>query len=152
MSLVGDNNNVHAEYSIPDSIKKNIPDYFYYALAGELASIFGPWILQKQAFPEFDDDGNEIENYSYYDLLSGSGGWVEAFFATCRKLDMMWLIEYWDSLGWYDSDIFDGEIESEIIERFCKVDVSQQHANCYYKYLCKMTRKEREGKKNEKTN
>ena len=157
MSLVGDNNNVRTKYYIPDSIKKNIPDYFYYALAGELVSIFGPWILLKQSFPEFDDDGDEIQpltegDRSYYDLNISSGGWYEAFIATCRKLDMMWLVEYWKKLSWYDEDVFNSEIESEIIERFCKVDVSQQHANCYYKYLSEVTRQEREDMENEKTN
>lgn len=121
MPIVGEGNNVHVEYKIPEEIKSRIPDYFYYAMAGELVSIFGPYILKK-----FE---------SQYDLDSGTGGWYEAFAMTCRKLNMAWLVEYWGNLPSYDSDIFDGLIEQEIIKRFCEKDHLQDHANCYYKYL-----------------
>jgi len=127
-------------YKIPKEIYSRIPDYFYYAMAGELVSIFGPHILEKVDYPEYDNDGNEISgdpdtDNSYYDLCSGTGGWNEAFEMTCKKLNMMWLNEYSNTLPWYDRDIFDGEIEYEIIERFCKKDHAEDHLNCYYKYL-----------------
>lgn len=148
MPIVGSKENVHVEYAIPEDIRSRIPDYFYYAMAGELVSIFGPQILQKKIGPEeYDGSGKEIgsltsEDRSYYDLDSSTGGWVEAFKTTCRKLHMMWLVDYWKTLEWYDSDIFDGEIEGEIIKRFCEKDHSQDHANCYYRYLCSVSEKE----------
>ena len=114
------------EYDIPQDIKSRIPNYFYYAMAGELASVFGPQILQ-----EIESD----EEDGYYDLASSTSGWHEAFKATCKKLDMMWLEDYWKTLEWYDADVFDGEIESEIINQFCKKNHDDDHANCYYKYL-----------------
>ena len=43
------------------------------------------------------------------------------------------------------SQIFDGEIESEIIKRFCEVEKS--NCNSYYKYLCEVSKKEDEEKK-----
>ena len=129
------------EYTIPKEIKNRIPDYFYYAMAGELVSVFGPYILEEQDYLEYDDEGNVIEPLSdtpctYYNLNSSTGGWIEAFKETCRKLDMMWLVDYWRTLEWYDSDLFDGEIEDEIVERFCKKDHFQESGNCYYMYLC----------------
>ena len=112
------------KYVIPKEIDDRIPEYFYYAMAGELVSIFGSYILEEQ-------DG-------YYDLYSGTGGWNEAFKATCRKLNMMWLDDYTKTLRWDEGDLFDGEIETEIINRFCKKDHYADHANCYYKYLCEI--------------
>lgn len=135
MPIVRNGDSVHVEYDIPEDIKSRIPDCFYIAMVGELVSIFGINIFQKIEYAEYDDNGEEIEA-SYYDLNSGTGGWHEAFKMTCRKLDMLWLIEYCRSLEWYDRDIFDGEIEGEIIKRCCEKDFGEDHANCYYKYLC----------------
>ena len=134
---------VYVEYKIPKEIDSRIPDYFYYAMAGELVSIFGPHILEKVDYPEYDDDGNQIPgdpnvDASYYDLASGTGGWYEAFKMTCKKLDMMWLMDYYKTLEWYDSDIFDGIIENRIIENYIEKDHINDHANCYYKYLCRI--------------
>ena len=123
MPIMEDDKGVYVEYSIPDDIKSRIPDYFYYAMAGELVSVFGPDVLKYEE--EIDD---------YY-LFSSTTGWGLAFKMTCKKLDMDWLWEYWRTLEWYDSDIFDGEIETEIIERFCKKDHGKDGANCYYDYL-----------------
>lgn len=125
MPIIEDGDDVRVEYSIPKDIKDNIPDYFYYAMAGELVSIFGLHILQKQSYKEDE----------WYDLETITNGWYEAFKAACRKLDMDWLLEYRNQLEWYDSDIFDGEIEKEIVEKFCKHNHMEDHANCYYKYL-----------------
>lgn len=135
MPIVKNGDNIYVGYHIPEDIKSRIPDYFYIAMAGELVSIYGIKILQKIEYSEYDDNGDKIE-YSYYDLDSSTGGWNEAFKATCRKLNMLWLIEYCHSLDWYDYDIFNGEIEGEIIKRCCEKDFGKVHANCYYRYLC----------------
>ena len=129
MPIVGNGENVHVEYSIPEEIKKKIPEEFYYAMGGELCAIGGPKIFEK-----FEED--------YYDLNSSTAGWVEAFKETCRKLDMKWLVDYWYTLEWYDSDIFDGEIEMEIIKRFCEKNMPS--ANPYYGYLIRKSDKEKQ--------
>ena len=143
MSIINFSEHVYVKYKIPKEIDSRIPEYFYYAMAGELVSIFGTWILEKQDYPEYDDDGNEIHgdlnvDGSYYDLNSSTGGWNEAFKMTCKKLDMMWLMDYYETLEWYDSDIFDGIIENRIIENYIEKDHMHDHANCYYKYLCQI--------------
>jgi hypothetical protein len=117
--------NLH--YHIPEEIENRIPEYFYIAMAGELCSIFGWQIFEKQE----DSYISEIE--PYYDLASSTGGWYEAFKATCKKLDMNWLLEYYRTLAWYDSDMFDGVIENRIITNFIEKD---DNANSYYRYLC----------------
>ena len=120
-------------YKIPEEIINRIPEYFYYAMAGELMSIYGIQLFELHKEDE-DDEG-------YYDLDSSTYGWNEAFKATCRKLDMWWLVEYYDTLDWYDGDLFDAEIEDEIIEIFCMKDGILEHPNCYYRYLCERSKK-----------
>lgn len=73
-----------------------------------------------------DEDG-----FSCLDYNTSTSGYVEAFRATCKKLDMEWLFNYWNELPWYRSDIFDSEIADEVMKRFD----SNDSANAYYKYL-----------------
>ena len=107
-------------YKIPDEINERIPEYFYLGLGGELVSVFGATVLIR------DEDG-----FSTIDYLSSTGGYVAAFETTCRKLDMMWLFEYWNTLEWYNSDIFDGEMCCRVVDAF----ESDMSCNAYYKYL-----------------
>lgn len=102
-----------------------IPDYFYPAMLGELVSIVGAFVI---------DTGR-----AYGDLNSGTYGWTCALRQTCDKLGLNWIMDYWDSLEWYDSDQFDGEIEArccELIEHQHRDDVMDRHMS-YYKELCK---------------
>lgn len=112
-----------AEYTIPDEIKSAIPPYFPIAFAGELCSIFGPTILAK------DEDG--VYGLSY---ASGTAGWAEAFNATCRKLSLTWLLDYYCGLAWYDSDLFDSELEDKIVYEFLENEAGQNN-NAYYLHL-----------------
>lgn len=136
MPIVGEGNNVHVEYKIPDDIKSRIPEYFYYAMAGELVSVMGASVLDLLEVPLECSDGTEDYDY-YYDLHNSTSGWGMAFKMTCYKLDMMWLVDYWNTLEWYDSDIFDGEIEWEIIGLIKNGKIECNGANDYYKYLLK---------------
>ena len=123
-------------YTIPEEICSRIPDYFYAAFAGELFSVFG-WEQAKWMF--YPEDRRD-----YTDLDSSSAGWVEAFKATCRKLDMSWLIDYYNTLPWYDSDVFDGIIEAEIGKRFMKG--SGEQSNAYYRFLTEQSMAEEAAK------
>ena len=128
MPIVGHDKDIHVEYNIPTEIDIKIPSYFYIALAGELCSILGPQIFNK--ITDIDEDTEE--EFSYYDFDSGTSGWHTAFKATCEKLDLQWLLNYYDALEWYDSDIFDDIIEDRIVTHFIDKD---NHCNEYYKYL-----------------
>ena len=54
---------------------------------------------------------------------------------TCQKLNMCWLLDYYNSLEWYESDLFDGEMEGKIVSEFIEADQAQANANAYYKFL-----------------
>lgn len=109
-------------YNIPDDIISKIPDYFWPAIAGELCSVFGPDIFVKP----------ECGMYGLF-FISSTAGWNAALKVTCHKLDMMWLYEYYDKLQWWESDMFDGEIESLIVERFVEKDSA--NSNPYYLWI-----------------
>ena len=108
------------DYEVPQEIRDKIPEYFYYAFGGEYVSISGSNAL----IP--DEDG-----FSMLDYCSGSAGYYEALKATCSKLDMMWLLDYWNTLPWYHSDIFDGWLSDEVMKRFKEKQIS----NPYYMHL-----------------
>ena len=124
MSIVDNGNDVHVEYQIPDEIQSKIPQHFYSALAGELCSVFGRMI--------FDKDESGVYGISY---IGGTTGWMEALKMTSEKLDMAWLLDYYKSLPWHDSDIFDGEIEDKIISEFIEADQKPESTNAYYEFL-----------------
>jgi hypothetical protein len=109
-------------YKIPDDILAKIPEYFWPAVAGELVSVYSPSVFVK------DEDG-----LCGMDFIIGTSGWHVVLKATCRKLDMDWLYEYYCKLEWYDSDWFDGEMFDLIKNNF--VDAEVEHANSYYKWL-----------------
>lgn len=128
MPLVGNGDDVRVEYEIPKEIAERIPDYFYFALAGEL---FGTAGYENGLY--MFTDRSEDTNGEYHNFDSGTSGWYVAFMMTCKKLDMLWLLEYYNGLPWYDSDIFDGIMEENIEKRF--VRESSAGWNCYYGYL-----------------
>lgn len=119
------------EYKIPDAIKKNIPDYFYIAMVGELVSIFGPSVL---AYDDCQENGCDECDLVCHE---GTSGWVAALEATCEKLDMMWLLTYWHGLDWIESDLFDAEIGDEIIRWLASEHEEHERANAYYHYCLK---------------
>ena len=128
MPLVGNGEDVHVEYEIPKEISERIPNYFYIALAGELFSTFG----YNSGLHMFTDSANLCSG-ECHDYDSGTGGWYAAFVMTCKKLDMLWLLEYYDKLPWYDSDTFDGIMEENIEKYFVKGNWGNW--NPYYGYL-----------------
>ena len=122
MPIVGEGNDVRIKYSILEEIKREIPDAFYVAFAGELFSVFGSVASEK------DEDG-----FYGIDFLSGTTGWAAALRAACQKMRMQWLLDYYDTLEWYDSDMFDGEISDMVIKKSYEAD--ETNANEYYLYL-----------------
>lgn len=94
-------------------------------MLGEVVAVNGVWIL---------DCGRE-----YGDLDSSTYGWTRALQQACDKLDLGWIMDYYNSLEWYDSDIFDGEIESrccELITRRDEEKVQKAHT-AYFEVLDK---------------
>ena len=69
----------------------------------------------------------------YADLASSTSAWMQAFRMTCRKLELDWILKYYESLPWYDSDVFDGIIEQEISRHF--MNRKEDRGDEYYRYL-----------------
>ena len=109
-------------YDRVDAIKERIPKVFYYALFGELTSIFGPRHYVKLKY-----------NSDLYEFDSGTGGWFAAVYMTCKKLNLDWLYKEWVDLPWYDSDTLDGKIEEELSNL---LEHDEFHCSqCYYQYV-----------------
>lgn len=49
--------------------------------------------------------------------MEGTFGWYDALEDMCEKHGLNDLLEYYDSLEWYDSDKFDGVISDMLLER-----------------------------------
>jgi hypothetical protein len=98
---------------------KDLPDYFYIALFGEMCSI-DTSITRETVL------SNELN-------VGGTGLWAEAMNMCCRKLDIKDFMSKYNKLEWYDSDNVDYEIECKMIEVLNKEkDIS---ANSYYRYM-----------------
>lgn len=113
------------EYKVPDEVLSKIPRHFWPAFAGELVSIFGLSIFEK-----------ETENGYGLFYVSSTVGWNTALRMTCEKLDMKWLFDYYDKLELWQSDVFDGEIEDLLIKNF--VESRERPWNEYYQWMIKL--------------
>lgn len=102
MPIVGSGDNVHIEYTIPEEIRSLITDKFLKEFLYQLIRISGlsPY--------DFADDIVYTE---------GTGAWYAAFGKACIETNNAELYNYWLSLEWYDSDIFDGELVDILFER-----------------------------------
>lgn len=109
------------EYKIPEEILSRVPKYFWPAFAGELISTLGLAIFYK--------DGD----YYALNCVSGTMGWNAALRMACNKLDLKWLFDYYDKLEWWQSDMFDGELEDLLIKNF--VEAEDLPAGSYYAWL-----------------
>ncbi len=106
-----------SDFKVPDKILNDIPTYFYAVFAGELHSVFGPTIFEKS---DTDDD------YGLF-YVEGTAGWVTAFKLVAGRLGLPWLISYYDSLDWFDSDLFDDQIGDLLIKRFTKAKPNKKN-------------------------
>lgn len=91
------------EYIIPKEIYDSIPNEFWNNFRYELYMICGLSLCEESSFT------------SLYN--GGTGGWTVAIYNACKKSNCMSLFDYYRSLEWYDSDIFDGIIADELIKR-----------------------------------
>ena len=104
MPIVGDKNNLHIEYTIPEHIKILITDDFLKEFRKQLFRIFKD--ISLETFAEYGIPYN-----------TPTGGYVAAFGKACLITKNEELFNYWRSLPCYDSDVFDGEITEMLIER-----------------------------------
>lgn len=111
MPIVKDGDGVCIEYTIPENIKNLITYDFLKEFRNQLFRIHEHYSLDTFA------DCGILENTSTY-------GWYAAFGKACLLVNKEELLDYWRTLPWYDSDIFDGEIADMLVEKKLILDNS----------------------------
>lgn len=113
MPIVGEGNDVHVAYTIPEHIRNLVTDDF---------------------LKEFRNQLFRIHDYYSLDLYADRGipmntstiGWFAAFGKACLVTHKEEILDYWRTLPWYDSDIFDGELADMLVERKIILDDSSK--------------------------
>lgn len=100
MPIVGD----YIKYTMPEDIKNLITDDFLKEFRNQLFRIHEYYSLET-----FAEEGIPMN--------TSTSGWFAAFGKACLLTNKEVLIDYWRTLPWYDSDIFDGELAEMLIER-----------------------------------
>lgn len=111
MPIVRDGDGVYVEYTIPKDIKDLITDDFLKEFRNQLFRIHEYYSLET-----FADFG--------IPLNTSTGGWFAAFGKACLLTHKESLLDYWNSLPWYDSDIFDGELAEMLVNKKLILDDS----------------------------
>lgn len=104
MPIVENNDDVYVEYTIPQPIRNLITDEFLKEFRNQLFRIHEHYSLD--TFADFGIPTN-----------TSTGGWFAAFGKACLLTNNEQLLDYWRTLPWYDSDIFDGELAEMLVER-----------------------------------
>ena len=89
------------KYTIPDEIKKLMTYDFLKEFRNQLFAIF------------------DLSLDTYADIIQGiesTAGWANALEDACHNTGKDDIWSYWDSLEWYDSDMFDWELSDMLIE------------------------------------
>lgn len=89
-------------YTIPDKIKKLMTYDFLKEFRNQLFTVF------------------DLSLDTYADIIQGiesTAGWANALEDACHNTGTNDIWSYWDSLEWYDSDMFDWELSDMLIEK-----------------------------------
>ncbi|MEK4907458.1 hypothetical protein [Niallia sp. FSL M8-0099] len=107
------NDDLTTIYEIPDEIKGNFTKEFIEDFRKSAIEIF------RQNDINLGREPYDYESYSYYDwwvYVEGSSGFYEAFQKVCKKYNLEFIVDYYDNLPWYDSDLFDDQFGNLLIE------------------------------------
>ena len=104
MPIVTDGDGVGIAYAIPDNIKNLITDDFLKEFRNQLFRIHEHYSLD--TFADFGIPTN-----------TSTGGWYASFGKACLLTHKEELLDYWRTLPWYDSDIFDGELANMLVAK-----------------------------------
>ena len=111
MPIVGEGSDIHVAYEIPKNIRDLITYDFLKEFRNQLFRIHEHYSLET-----FADFGIPIN--------TSTGGWYAAFGKACLLTNKEKVFNYWRSLPWYDSDIFDGELAEMLVENKLILDDS----------------------------
>ena len=104
MPIEKNEESVKVKYEMPAHIKALATDDFLKEFRNQLFRIHKYYSLDT-----FADEGPSVNTSTF--------GWYAAFYKTCRLTEKEELLDYRNSLKWYDADTFDGEITDMLIER-----------------------------------
>ncbi len=104
MPIVGEGRDVHIEYDIPEKYKEMITIDFLREFRNQLFKMHDYYSLEV-----FADQGIPIN--------TSTTGWYAAFGKTCLLQKKEELLDYWHTLEWFDSDIFDGIVADMMVEK-----------------------------------
>jgi len=104
MPLVRKDDDVYIEYTMPKEIKALITDDFLKEFRNQLFRI---------------NEHYGLDTFAEYGIPTNpsNSGWFAALGKACLLTNKEELFNYWRTLPWYDSDIFDGELAEMLIER-----------------------------------
>lgn len=89
------------EYTMPQEIKEKFTKEFISDFLNELVIIF---------------DDKPINYIDEAFAFTGTVGWDMAFMIACKKHELSEVVEYYHELEWYESDMFDDELVSLMME------------------------------------
>lgn len=101
------------KYKIPEHIMTLITYDFLKEFRNQLFRIHEHYSLD--TFADFGIPSN-----------TSTGGWYAAFGKACLLTGKEELFDYWRSLAWYDSDIFDGELADMLVQKKLILDDSDK--------------------------
>ena len=104
MPIIEEGNDVHIEYTIPEDVKKLITDDFLKEFRNQLFRIHEHYSLDV-----FAEEGIPVN--------TSTSGWFAAFGKACLLTHKEIVLDYWRTLPWYDSDIFNSELAEMLIDR-----------------------------------
>lgn len=104
MPIVEENGSVYISYTMPEPIKRLVTAEFLKEFRNQLFRMHDYYSLDS-----FADEGIPIN--------TSTTGWFAAFGKACLLTNNEQLLDYWRTLPWYDSDIFDGELADMLVER-----------------------------------
>lgn len=90
------------EYKIPQEIKAEFTKEFMAYFLAVLAIVF--------------DLDESMLCAEYLFNLESTIGWSKSFKCACKKYNLEHVFVYYDQLEWYDSDLFDDELLSLLID------------------------------------
>lgn len=103
MPIIKENDSVWVEYTIPQKYKNMIDKVFLTEFRNQLFRMHEHYYLDS-----FADEGIPMN--------TSTSGWFVAFGKTCLLYHKEELLDYWRTLSWYDSDIFDGELADMLVK------------------------------------
>ena len=122
------NDDLTITYNIPLNIKKKLTKEFLIDFKDKAITTFKQNDIRLGREPGAYEQDTYISWWMY---MESTSGYVDSFLETCNKYKLYEIIEYYNELPWYDSDLFDSElgrmlVESGLIEEGTNIDFTEE--------------------------